>query len=86
MTCNNFSVQIVSGEANFEMDTTGLTVGGFTQPIRARNMLENPVNVEKGLPQRFLWFVPQPNPIPFDQLAKVDQEFSSSVGKTVTVL
>ena len=35
------------------MQHTGLTVGGFTQPIVARNILENQANVEKGLCQRF---------------------------------
>ena len=36
---------IVSGEANFSMAHTGLTVGVFTQPIVARNILQHKVNV-----------------------------------------
>ena len=52
---------LVSGEANFSMPHTGLTIGGFTQPIVACNLLENQVNVEKGLCQRFLWIAPQTN-------------------------
>ena len=81
----NFFSLIVSGEANFDMDTTGLMVGGFIQPSIARNILDNPANFEKGLCQRFLWFFPQSTPIPFDELDKVDQEFSSSVAKTINI-
>ena len=36
---------IVSGE---EMETTGLTVGGFIQPSIAGNILDQPANAEKG--------------------------------------
>lgn len=46
---------IVSGEANFNMPGTGLTVAGFTQPTVARTLLEMPPAIEKGLVQRFLW-------------------------------
>ena len=71
---------IVGGEANFEMETTGLTVGGFIQPSIARNILDQQANAEKGLCQRFLWFVPQPTTVPFDELNKVNREFSASIG------
>lgn len=54
------SLITVSGEANFEMKRTGLTVDGFIQPSIARNLLEQPANMEKGLSQRFLWFAPNP--------------------------
>lgn len=70
----------MSGEANFEMKKTGLTLGGFIQPSIARNLLEQPANVEKGLCQRFLWFAPKPTPIPFDELEKVNRDFSASIG------
>ena len=73
-------VLVVSGDANFEMKQTGLTVGGFIQPSVARNLLEHHANVEKGLCQRFLWFVPKPTPIPFDDLEKVNEVFSSYLG------
>ena len=63
------------------METTGLTIGGFIQPSIARNILEQTANAEKGLCQRFLWFVPQPTPIPFDELTKVNREFSASVDR-----
>ena len=74
---SNFAV---SGDANFEMKLTGLTLGGFLQPSIARNLLEQPANVEKGLCQRFSWFVAKPTPIPFDDLERVDRHFSASIG------
>ena len=71
----------VSGEANFEMKQTGLTLGGFIQPSIARNLLEQPTNIEKGLCQRFMWFVAKPTPVPFDDLERVNRDFSMSIGK-----
>ena len=65
------------------MDTTALTVGGFIQPSIARNILDQTANAEKGLCQRFLWFVPQPTPTPFDELEKVDRDFSACIGMLV---
>ncbi len=72
---------LVSGEANFTMHHTGLTVGGFTQPSVARNMLEHQPNIEKGLCQRFLWLVPKPNSILFEDFQHVDGEFFTAMGK-----
>lgn len=71
---------IVSGEANFTMSHTGLTVGGFTQPAVIRNLIEVQGNVEKGLCQRFLWLCPRPNSVLFADLQKVDEKFSSALG------
>lgn len=71
----------MSGESNFSMDHTGLTIGGFTQPSVARNLIEHPPNVEKGLCQRFLWLVPKPKPTFFDELETVEQTFSVSIGE-----
>ena len=73
----------VSGEANFAMHHTGLTVGGFIQPSIARNLIEILSNVEKCLCQRFLWLVPQPTAVSFEKLQKVDQEFSTSIGTII---
>lgn len=73
-------VFIVSGEANFTMKYTGLSVGGFTQPCVARNLLEYGPNVEKGLCQRFLWLLPKPKQTPFDELESVDHHFTASIG------
>lgn len=78
LLCNCYFA--VSGEANFEMKLTGLTLGGFIQPSIARNLLEQPTNVEKGLCQRFMWFVAKPTAVPFDDLEKVNRDFSASIG------
>lgn len=75
----------VSGESNFSMDHTGLTVGGFTQPSVARGLIEYPPNVEKGLCQRFLWLLPKPKPTFFANLEKVDESFSVSIGKSCSI-
>ena len=75
----------VSGEANFSMPHTGLTIGGFTQPSVARNLLEQPVNIEKGLCQRLLWLVPKPTSVPFEDLQCVDKEFTTAIGKTAFI-
>jgi hypothetical protein len=70
----------VSGDANFSMQHTGMTLGGFIQPSVARALIEQ-ANVEKGLCQRFLWVVPKPAIVNFDQLQKVDTSFVSTIGK-----
>ena len=78
--CYFFSV---SGEANFSLQRTGMTLGGFIQPGISRAIVEQPANVEKGLCQRFLWLVPQPCFDQFDQLQRVDEGFISSIGKDI---
>ena len=50
----------VSSEANFSMSATRMTIGGFTQPGVARNIIEMPSNSEKGLSHRFVWIFPKP--------------------------
>ena len=72
----------MSGDANFLMKVTGLTLGGFIQPSIARSLLEQPANVDKGVCQRFMWFSPQQVSVPFEKLEKVNEEFSTSVGKS----
>lgn len=76
------ALYIVSGDANFAMTHTGLTIGGFTQPSVARSLIEIPANVEKGLCQRLLWVVPKPAGVHFKLLEKVDQDFTVSIGKS----
>ena len=44
------------------------------------NILEQPDNMEKGFSQRFLWFALEPIPAPFEELGKVNQDFSASTG------
>ena len=50
----------VTGQANFSMDRTSLTVGGFTQPGVARAIIEPHTGAERGFSQRFLWIFPKP--------------------------
>ena len=60
---------VVSGEANFMMNSTNLTVGGFTQPAIARNLIGIPSNSEKG------WVFPKPLYQEFSELGKANQTF-----------
>ena len=71
----------MSGDANFSIQWTGMTIGGFIQPSVARALIEQQSNVEKGLCQRFLWIVPKPTIVKFDQLQQVDARFVSAIGK-----
>ena len=71
----------MSGDANFTMKFTGLTVGGFTQPSVVRNLMELPTNAEKGFSRRFLWCIPRPHFVRFDELQTVNMEFSASIGE-----
>ena len=71
----------VTGEANFTMASTNLTLGGFTQPTVARSIIELPANAEKGLSQWFIWTFPKPTYADFETLEPVDTTFSSALGK-----
>ena len=70
----------MSGEANFVMEQTSLTVGGFTQPAVVRSLIELPSNIEKGLTTRFLWIFPQPCYAKFESLEPVNEEFTAAIG------
>ena len=72
---------LVTGEANFAMETTSLTIGGFSQPGVARTLIEHPGNIETGLAQRFLWCFPKPSYARFGSLEAVDQDFTDLIGK-----
>lgn len=74
------SLFLVTGEANFSMPSTSLTVGGFNQPSVVRNLIELPVNAEKGLSQRFLWLFPKPVYCSFDSLEPIDKAFTTKIG------
>ena len=65
----------VSGDANFSMLSTNLTVGGFTQPGVARSLIDIPANTEKGLSQRFLWLFPAPLYKHIEALGEADRDF-----------
>ena len=63
------------------MNHTGMTIGGFIQPSVARALIEQQSNVEKGLCQRFLWLVPKPSLVKFEQLQQANPHFVTSLGK-----
>ena len=75
-----YFIFLVSGEANFAMSSTLLTVGGFTQPGVARTLIKMPANSEKGLSHRFLWLFPNPLFEKFDKLGEIDQDFVKKIG------
>ena len=41
---------------------------------------------EKGLCQRFMWIVPCPTPVPFDELQPIDGDFTASIGKSSLIV
>ena len=63
------------------MNSTNLTMGGFTQPAIARNMIEIPSNLEKELSHRFIWVFPKPLYQEFSELGKAVQTFIQRLGK-----
>ena len=72
----------MTGDTNFAMPFTRLTVGGFTQPGVARSLIELPSNAEKGLSHRFLWLFPSPLFGKFSSLKEVDKSFQRDIGKS----
>ena len=77
---HNVYIIAVTGDANFDMSRTSLTVGGFNQPSFARQLIEMPGSAEKGLTQRFLWMFPKPVYGQFDSLEPVNNEFTENIG------
>jgi len=73
----------VTGEANFCMEKTCLTVGGFSQPSVARTLIEQSTSAEVGLTQRFLWIFPRPTYSRFHTLQEVDEDFTRGIGKYI---
>ena len=73
----------MSGDANFHMKKTALTVGGFTQPTVAKSLIELPVAVEKGLVPRFLWIFPKPSYAPFSSLKPANTDFCDYIGNFI---
>ena len=65
----------VSGDANFVMSSTQLTVGGFTQPGVATGY------AEKGFSNRFLWLFPNPLFEHFSSLGEVDEDFVDKISE-----
>ena len=73
-------IHTVTGEANFSIETTSLTVGGFNQPDVARSLIEVPGKAERGFSQRFLWLFPRPVHGKFDSYEMIDDEFVDKIG------
>ena len=71
----------VTGDANFSMESTSLTVGGFSQPSIGRALIEQSGSAEVGLSQRFLWIFPQPTYSHFETLKPVNEKFTENIGK-----
>lgn len=82
----SFLVNQVSGDANFSMKRTGLTLGGFIQPSVSRYYLEQVQSSNHGLSQRFLWFVPKSKPVLFRELTTVNKEFKTSLGMYLLII
>ena len=76
-----YFIYSVSGDANFVMPKTQLTVGGFTQPGVTRTLIEMPGNAEKGFSHRFLWLFPNPLFEKFPSLSTVDKTFVERISK-----
>ena len=70
----------MTGDANFSMESTSLTVGGFSQPSVARALIEQSGSAEIGLAQRILWLFPKPAYSRFDTLKAVDDQFTENLG------
>ena len=70
----------MSGDANFVMTAARLTIGGFTQPGVARNLIDMPSNSEKGLSHRFIWIFPKPLFGKFASLKEVQRNFVHELG------
>ena len=62
------------------MERTALTVGGFTQPGVAKNIIEQHAGAERGFSQWFLWIFPKPTFAKFASLKQVPEEVTASIG------
>ena len=76
---SKISPGLVTGNANFQMERTALTVGGFTQPGVARSIIEQHTGAERGFSQRFLWIFPKPTFAKFASLKPVPEEVTESM-------
>ena len=62
------------------MERTALTVGGFTPPGVAKNIIEQHAGAERGFSQRFLWIFSKPTFAKFASLKQVPEEVTASIG------
>lgn len=71
---------IVTGDANFSMNYTSLTVGGFIQPSIARSLIELPGNAEKlGLKPMLSLVFPRPVYSQFATLEPINNSFTDKI-------
>ena len=54
-------VSLLTGVANLSMETTSLTIGGFSQPAVAHPLIEQAGSAEIRLTQHFLWCLLKPS-------------------------
>ena len=73
-----------TGDANFSINVTRLTVGGFNQPAVARSLIELTGKAESGFSQRFLWLFPKPVYGKFNTYENVD-DFILKISKSYTL-
>ena len=77
------SYTAVSGDTNFSMDVTALTIGGFTQPMVARNLIELQASVEKDCPQDSCGYSPNRSMLNLRHWRKLMSGFTHSLGISV---
>ena len=51
---------LVTGNANYFMAKTSLSIFGFTQPHTALPIIQDAQNNVKGFTSRFIWYFPEP--------------------------
>ena len=79
----DFVYATVYGDANFTMNVTSLTVGGFNQPAIARSLIELTGKAESGFCQRFLWLFPKPAYGKFSSYESIDENFIEKIGMSI---
>ena len=57
-----------------------VTIGGFTQPGVAWNVIDMPANSKKGLSHRFIWIFSKPLFGKLASLEEIQRKFSDALG------
>lgn len=68
------------------MESTNLTIGGFSQPAVARSLIEQSGSSEIGLAQRILLIFPKPSYAKVSTLEAVEENFVDALGNTKSVV
>ena len=61
------------------METTSLTIGGFSQPAVAHPLIEQAGSAEIGLTQHFLWCLLKPSYAKSQTFEAVERAFTASL-------